>query len=466
MHKTDLTARRGLTLGDIIEWGKGRSSLPADARERRVATIWNDSRSVSRGDAFVAISTEKDDGHRYVRAAFAAGAAAAIVSKSATIDCAAHDRKKLVAVDDPLNAVQRVATRYRRELGVLLIAVTGSSGKTTTRGFIAAVLASTFPVGETYTNWNNSIGVPLSICRFTGEEWAGVIEMGANHTGEISGLSKVAQPDIACITNIGYAHIGLFGSLAATARAKFEITDGLNRKNGFMLLNGDDERIVAYAGRRRFPVVYFGLSPRCQVRPEHVRFDPRHGLDLSVDGYEFHLPVPGRHFLYSALPAIYLGRRCGVPDRKIGRALAAQKPCGLRGAIAKKKNVTFIVDCYNANPSSMKTAVATLVEMANPDRRVAIVGDMLELGKYSKKLHADLGRLLADSGVRKVIAIGQFARDVADGAVKAGMKSDRLFTAAKSEEAVPVAKEVVEPGEVVLLKGSRGVHLETVFEKF
>jgi len=463
MHKSK---ESGLTLGNIVEWSGGSSSLAAIARKRRVATVWNDSRNVRRGDVFVAITTGRDDGHRYVRAAFNAGAAAVIVDAKAAVDCAQADRKRLIAVNDTVRAVQRVATRYRRELGILLIAVTGSSGKTTTRSFIAAVLNTVFPVGETYTNWNNRIGVPLSILRFTGKEWAGVIEMGANHTGEISELSKVAEPDVALITNIGYAHIGLFGSLASTTRAKFEIVDGLNRKSGFMLLNGDDERIVAHARKSGIETVYFGLSSRCDVRPERVRFDPRRGLDLVVDGYEFHLPVPGRHFLYSALPAIYLGRRCGVSDVKIAQTLAVQKPYRMRGSVEKKKGVTFIVDCYNANPSSMKNAVASLVEMASPDRRVAIVGDMLELGKYARRLHIGLGRMLADSKVRKVVAIGQFARDVANGAVKAGMSQKRIYTAVQADEAALLAKQLIRPGEVVLLKGSRGVHLETVFEKF
>jgi UDP-N-acetylmuramoyl-tripeptide--D-alanyl-D-alanine ligase len=176
--------------------------------------------------------------------------------------------------------------------------------------------------------------------------------------------------------------------------------------------------------------------------------------------------MPGRHFLYSALPAIFLGRRCGVPEKKIAQALAAQKPYSMRGTIEKKNGVTFIVDCYNANPSSMKTALATLIETANPARRVAIVGDMLELGQYSKRLHTDLGRMLADCGVQTILAIGQFAQTVADGAVKAGIGRNRIFTAATSGEAVGMAKEIVRPGDVVLLKGSRGVHLETVFEKF
>ena len=458
--------RNSLTLGKLAEWSGGHSALPASARAARVARVWNDSRKVTKGDVFVAIATGNDDGHRYVRAAFKNGAAAAIIGKKAIVDCEPADQKKLIAVDDPLGAVGRAAARYRKELGILVIGITGSSGKTTTRVFIASVLKQGFPIGETYTNWNNHIGVPLSLLRFTGCEWAGVIEMGANHENEISNLSKIADPDIAVITNIGYSHVGLFGSLAATTRAKFEIADGLNKKDGFLLLNGDDARLAAEARRRGLKTVFFGLSGRCGVRPEKIAFDPNEGLSFSLDGSAFHLPVPGRHFLYSALPAIFLGRRCGIPDGKIARALAAVKPPALRGTVEKKRGASFIVDCYNANPSSMKCAIATLVEIARPEQRVAIVGDMRELGKYSKKLHSELGAVLAKSKVDRIIAVGEYAGEVAGGAIKGGMPSSRIWKAGNAEDAAAVARKVVAKHDVVLIKGSRGVRLETVLEKF
>ncbi|MBN2188200.1 MAG: hypothetical protein JW699_02005, partial [Chitinispirillaceae bacterium] len=230
------------------------------------------------------------------------------------------------------------------------------------------------------------------------------------------------------------------------------------------LLNGDDGRLVAHARAIKTPAVYFGFSEECDVRAENVRFDPRRGLAFTVDGRGFRLRVAGRHFIYSALPAIFLGRRCGIPDAKIAKALAEQRPFDMRGTVVKRKGVTFIVDCYNANPSSMKTAIAMLLDMAAPDRRVAVVGDMLELGRYSKRLHRELGKTLADAGVKTIITAGTFAKDVADGAVKAGMDRRRICTAAKAEEAAVLIKDIVRPGEVVLLKGSRGVHLETVFE--
>jgi UDP-N-acetylmuramoyl-tripeptide--D-alanyl-D-alanine ligase len=466
MRKAHDPTPRPLTLGDLVAWSRGVSRLGDGARKKIVGRVWNDSRNVAPGDAFVAIATDRDDGHRYVGAAFAKGAVAAIVNKRATIECAARDRAKLIAVADPLLAVQRIAARYRREVGCLIIAVTGSSGKTTARHFIASVLGSVYPIGETWSNWNNHIGVPLSLLRFAGDEWAGVIEMGANHRGEISVLSKIATPDIAVITNIGYAHAGLFGSLANTTAAKFEILDGLNKKDGFLLANGDDARVVAAAKRAGVKTVYFGCGRKCGVRAEKVRFDAQTGLDFEVDGRAFHLSAPGRHFLYSALPAIFLGRRCGIADEQIGNSLAQLAPVAMRGTVAKKRAVTFIVDCYNANPSSMKAAVEQLCALAAPQKRAAVVGDMLELGRYAPRLHRELGALLAGSGVKKIVAVGEFAREVAAGVVAGGGDARDIVTAAAADGAVAPLRGMAAAGDTVLLKGSRGVHLETVYETF
>ncbi len=466
MRKPHDPASRPLTLGDLIAWTGGISRLGAAARKTIVPTVWNDSRCVRPGDAFVAIATDKDDGHRFVGAAFAAGAAAAIVDKRALIQCAARDRAKLIAVVDPLIAVQRAAARYRREVGCLIIGVTGSSGKTTTRRFIASVLGSVFPIGETWSNWNNHLGVPLSFLRFSGDEWVGVIEMGANHAGEISVLSKIARPDIAVVTNIGYAHAGIFGTLANTAAAKFEILDGLNKTDGFFLANGDDARVVTEARRSGAKTVYFGCSRACSVRGERVRFDAEKGLDFEVDGFAFHLAVPGRHFVYSALPAIFLGRRCGIPDKRIASSLAHVKPVVMRGVIGKKREIAFIVDCYNANPSSMKIAVEQLVALAAPKHRAAVVGDMLELGHYAPRLHRQLGTLLVKSGIRKIVAVGEFAGEVAKGAAKAGLGVGGIVVAQTAAGAVAPLRSLIASGDTVLLKGSRDVHLETVYENF
>ncbi len=454
-----------LTLGSLIAWCGGESELSEAQRKKSIQGIWHDSRKVQPGSVFVALGSERDDGHAYVETAFKAGAVAAIVKKGKDVVCSAAYHKRLIRVNDPLKAVQKAAARYRKEMGILFVGITGSNGKTTTRAFISSVLSQNFDIGQTYGNFNNHIGVPLSILRFKGDEWVGIIEMGANHEHEIHELSRIVRPDIAVITNIGYGHIGLFGSLANTTSAKFEIADGLSR-DGFMLLNGDDPRLVKAARERGLKSIFYGMSANCQIRADSAGIDNEKKVYFRLDGTVFRLSMPGRHFLYSALPAIYIGRRCGIPDEVIAEALASQKPLSMRGTVEMKNGVSFIIDCYNANPSSMKNAIAYLVDMSERSKRVAVVGDMLELGGYSKRLHRELGKDLAKAGVKKVIAIGAFASDVAIAAVKAGISARRVFTAEDSEQAVLIAKKEISEGDMVLLKGSRGVHLETLFEKF
>lgn len=454
-----------LTLGSLIEWCGGESELSETQRQKTVEAVWHDSRKVTPGSVFVAVSSERDDGHCYVDAAFKAGAIAAIVNKKNKTEYSAANQKKLIRVTDSLKAVQKAAANYRKEMGILFIGVTGSNGKTTTRTFISSVLRQELEIAETYGNFNNHIGVPLSILKFSGKEWAGVIEMGANHENEIHELSRIVRPDIAVITNIGYGHVGLFGSISNTAKAKFEIADGLS-KDGFMLLNGDDSRLVKGAAERGLRTAFFGMSSKCQVRPQSVEVDPANGVSFTLDGSEFYLSMPGRHFIYSALPAIFIGRRCGISDKSIAEALAAQKPVSMRGAIEKKKGVSFIVDCYNANPSSMKSAITYLTDVSGSSRKVAIVGDMLELGSYSKRLHRELGKELAEAGVSKIIAVGQFAGEVADAAISEGVECKDVFIAEDSGQALQISKKEISEGDIVLLKGSRGVKLEVVFEKF
>jgi UDP-N-acetylmuramoyl-tripeptide--D-alanyl-D-alanine ligase len=389
----------------------------------------------------------------------------AIASKKAKFTLSPKYADRIIHVNDPLSAVQQAAKKYRTELGILMIGITGSSGKTTTRSFISAVLRQRFHVGETYTNWNNHIGVPLSILKFDGDEWLGVIEMGANHCGEISSLSKITQPDIAVITNIGYAHVGLFGSLVQTTKAKFEIADGLDRKNGFLLLNGDDARLVAQARTTGLKTVFFGKAKNSSVVPQQVKVDPLHGCSFTVDGTEFVVKMPGRHFIYSALPAIYLGRRCGIPDNLIAAALASIEPVAMRGTLERHGDVEFVVDCYNANPSSMESALVYLDDVSGGKRKVAILGDMLELGRYTKRQHRELGVKAARSGIRQLIAVGPNAALIAEGARSAGMALRTVHECATAEAAVPVVKTTIRHNDTVLLKGSRGMHLETIYQQ-
>jgi UDP-N-acetylmuramoyl-tripeptide--D-alanyl-D-alanine ligase len=455
-----------LTLHNAVRWSGAANRFSASLLKRTITGFSNDSRTVEKDDVFVALSTEKDDGHRYVTGALRRGAAAALVAKRKLSLVSDADANKLLVVSDPLKALQRIALKYRRALGIPIIGITGSSGKTTTRGFIAAVLKQKLTVGETSGNLNNHIGVPLSLLRFTGKEDVGVIEMGANHAREIHALSLIVGPTIGVITNIGYAHIGYFGSLAAIARAKMEITDGMSDRGGFLMLNGDDPRLIHAGSGMRRTIVYFGMSRLCHVRARNIRIVDGASTLFEVNGEEYRLAMPGRHFIYGALPAIYLGRYFGVPRELIARAIESMAPLAMRGTLEKKSGATFIVDCYNANPSSMKSAIDLLRDVSGNKRPVAIVGDMLELGRHSRRLHLALGKQLVRSGVREILAVGQQAPIVEQGALEEGMRQKNITIAANGAEALEIAKRLVRKNDVVLLKGSRGVRLETVFEGF
>lgn len=455
-----------VTIEKLVVWSRGTCSMPTAGQMQKVIGLNNDSRAIGPGEVFVALSTDKDDGHRYVGSALSKGAAAALVSKKKAGMFSGEEKKKIILVDDPLKALRHIAEKYRKILAIPIIGITGSSGKTTARNFIATVLKQTMNVGETVGNWNNNIGVPLSLLRFTGSEEVGVLEMGANHEGEIHGLSVMVRPTIGVITNIGYAHIGLFGSLENIAKAKCEIVDGMSDRNAFILLNGDDRLLLKKAEQLKKTVVLFGFSAGCHVRARNERLTDTNHMCFEVDSNEYELSIPGRHFIYSALLAICLGRHFGMDDTGISSALKALRPVPLRGTIEQKSGVRFIVDCYNANPSSMHQAIGLLKNVAGKSNKVAIVGDMLELGRYSNRLHVALGKELARAGVKQVLAVGDFASLIAKGAISAGMKPGNIVTAKSSLEAVDLAKQIVRPDDVVLLKGSRGVRLETVYEGF
>ncbi|MFW5775369.1 MAG: UDP-N-acetylmuramoyl-tripeptide--D-alanyl-D-alanine ligase, partial [Chitinivibrionales bacterium] len=335
------------TVAELADWAGAPLSMAKRVQQHAVTTIWMDSRKIAPGDVFLALSTANNDGHDFVESALESGAAAAIVSRKKAERFSSRIQKKLILTSDPLKAVSRMAQRYRKQLGIPVIAVTGSNGKTTTRQFIATVLKQGLSVGETFSNWNNEIGVPLSILRFSRDDEIAVVELAANHVGEIHGLSRITRPDVAIITNIGYAHIGMFKTLKNTTNTKFEITAGLPKRGGVLLLNGDDPRLVRSAEDYGYKTMFFGYSRRCAIRVSEELVAENGEMSFTVDNYRYRLRMPGRHFIYSALPAIHTGREHGISEQKIADALYGLEPDPLRGRIRHKSGIVFVVDCYN-----------------------------------------------------------------------------------------------------------------------
>lgn len=457
--------KSSLTLEQLVVWSKATTCLSPSLLRKRINEVWMDSRKILSGDVFVALTSEKDDGHRYVSAALKAGALAAIVAKKKIPHFSEKERQRLIGVSDPLGALQAIASRYRLYLDIPIIGITGSSGKTTTRLFMTSVLASCLQVGSSAGNFNNHIGVPLSILRLRKGHDIAVLEFGANHSGEISRLTRIARPDVGVISNIGYAHIGLFGSLQNTAEAKLEIVHGIDRRDGLLLINGDDSLLVKKCAEHGYKPLYFGCSRRCGIRAENISVT-RKGTSFTVQGFRYRLSMPGRHFIYCALPAIVMARELEIPRESVAETLCRIKPEPLRGGIEQKAGKTFIVDCYNANPSSMKAAITLLGDVAQQKKKVAVVGDMLELGRYSERCHRALGEQLAAAGVAKIIAIGSFAATVADGALHKGMNRKNIHCFNTTEDAVEPAHTLLKKGDVVLVKGSRGMKLEQIINTF
>lgn len=439
------------------------TSPQGEIKDRPVKNLWMDSRKIESGDLFVALSGEVVDGHDYVETALNAGAVAALVAKDQVGRYSVEVQEQLIVVEDPFTALQVGAREYRRMLNIPFVAVTGSNGKTSTAHFLKEILSTAFTVGTTHGNFNNHIGLPLSIFRFDGMEDIAVLEMGANHMGEIAELAAIAEPDMGIITNVGYAHVGEFGSIENTASAKFELAEAINKIGGLLFLNGDDKISVEKNIEMELPAFYFGEREHNSFCAENVTCSDEGCYSFDCNGSHFELTIPGKHFMYNLLPALAIAFRLNIVPELLEQKTKELKPANLRGTIREINGVRFIEDCYNANPSSMKVATELLRDIPVTGRRVAVAGDMLELGDYSKKLHTDCGKFFHECGIDSLIAVGEFAQDIISGAEESGLAKEKLYAVSSVEQAAEKLMGITGEGDLVLLKGSRGVGLEQIF---
>lgn len=418
-----------------------------------------DSREVNPGCLFVCLPGERTDGHNYIDNAAESGAVAALCQKRV------ESRIPYLLVDDTLKAFQKAAAHYKKNMKIPTVAVTGSVGKTTTKEFIASVLSSRFNVYKTEGNRNSTIGLPATILNMPRSSNACVFEMGMSNFGEISVLSRMARPDIAVISNIGYSHIEYLGSRENIMKAKLEVTEGMDT-DGILIVNGDDEYLSkidpATIGRR---VIFYGIGNiHAEYSAEDILFsdglcsfmaETPHGV-ISVE-----IPVEGIHNVYNALSAIAVGQLLGLDTEEIRTGLLRFKKAPLRQNIYQLKGMTVIEDCYNASPDSVVAAINVM--RTKNGRKVAVLGDMLELGSYSEKLHEITGSRLLGADV--LIAFGDFAESYKKGAEKAGLPAENIYTCRTTSEAAELTCSVVQKGDVVLVKASRSMHAEEITEK-
>jgi UDP-N-acetylmuramoyl-tripeptide--D-alanyl-D-alanine ligase len=425
------------------------SALAADARIRG----WSiDSRTLGEGDLFFAIKGENFDGHKFVQAAFERGALAAVVSEE--VNAAGHP---LLRVRDTLDALQKLACWARRQWGRKIVAVTGSAGKTTTKDVIAAVLGVRYPVGKTTGNFNNHIGLPLSLLRMPGDAAVGVMEMGMNHAGEIRALAAMAKPDIGVITNVGYAHIEAFQSIEGIALAKRELIESLPA-DGVAVLNADDQRVLGFREVHAGQTLTYGLSPSADVHPTDLDMGAGQSA-FRVDGVQFHTVLAGRHGIQNVLAGLAAGKLFGIDFRELAPVVADFAPGKMRGERKNIRGITVLNDSYNSNPEAARAMVDVLC--AEPaKRRIAVLGEMLELGFWAEKLHRDLGEYVAGAGIDVLVGVRGMSQPMVEEARRAGLSNHAAFFFDQPEEAGAFLRDFIRQGDTILFKGSRGTHVE------
>ena len=420
-----------------------------------------DSRTLQPGDLFFAVRGERLDGHDYVEAALAKGAVAAAVERQRLSRFASKAR--LLAVDDSLAALQHLGGAVRRLWGKPLIGVTGSAGKTTTKEAIAHVLGTRDRVLKSQGNLNNHFGMPLQLLKLEPEHEIAVIEMGMSHAGEITALAKLAAPDCGVVTLVAPVHLEFFESIAAIARAKYELIESLHA-GGIAVLNADDDYVSQFGRDFHGRVVTFGLRKPADVSAQHIESRGPLGsaFDLVAGSEQAHanLPLLGEHNIYNALAAVAVGLQYGVSLQTAAESLATLSAGDKRGEILNIAGATVINDCYNSNPKALDSMVHSLAGIP-AHRRIVVAGEMLELGPAAESLHRDAGTNMAQAGIDFVVGVRGLAEAVVEGAKRAGIRAEFVAT---PEEAGEWLRREIKPGDVVLLKASRGVRLERALD--
>src|SRR5450432_2140597 len=421
------------------------------------AAGWSvDTRTQNPGDVYFALRGPNHDGHDYVAAALRQGAAAVVVDRPAGVT------GELV-VSDTLRALQSLGAWARGRWGGQVIGVTGSAGKTTTKDAVADLLSVEMPVGRTIGNLNNHVGVPLSILRLPDDCRAAVLEIGMNHAGEIRALAEIAKPDIGVVTNVGYAHVEFFDSIDGVAAAKRELIEGLPRR-GVAVLNADDERVASFRDRHAGRTVTFGFSESADVRAEAVAYRAD-GTRFRAAGVDFETGLVGRHAVMNLLAAIAVAQVFGIAPERLRAAVKTFAVGKMRGERMAHNGIVVWNDCYNSNPEAAESMVDVL-RQTPAGRRIAVLGEMLELGHASEELHRQVGRYAARHGVDLLIGVRGDAQFMVDGAMEAGLaKADARFFESPAE-AGDFARQSARAGDAVLFKGSRGVRVEQALERF
>lgn len=424
-----------------------------------IKNISLDSREIEAGTLFVAIKGERFDGHDFIGKAFEDGAAAIVCERIPY-----KVKGNVILVDNSLYAFGAIAKNHKKLISPLTVGITGSVGKTTTKQFVWAVLCEKYKTHKTDGNFNNEIGLPITILKMPCDTEALVLEMGMSFKGEISRLSHIAEPDIAVITNVGSSHIENFGSREGIRDAKMEIAEGL-KEGGRLVLNGDEPLLSGIEG-----AVYVSMENKdSDYRAVNVvENDGYYTFDIETKNgtvKDFRINVLGIHNVYNAVVAYAVGKIADMDDDSIKAGLLKFENAAMRQNIYENDGYTIIEDCYNASPESMAASLKVLCSKAKQGRKTAVLGNMLELGIYSEELHREVGRKAAELGIDLLYTFGDMAENIAKGAVDAGMNEDSVVSVTdldSPEELADFIKSRVKENDTLLFKASRGVKLERI----
>ena len=440
-----------------LRWVAAQLGLTTESNA--LVTGWSvDSRTLRPGDLYFALRGPNHDGHAYVAEVLKKGAVGVVVDRD--LDGLAP---AALRVGDSLAALQKLASSARREWGGDVVGVTGSAGKTTTKDVIAEMLSEGFKTGKTEGNLNNHVGLPLSLLRMDDQARVVVLEMGMNHAGEIRALAEIARPNSGVVTNVGWAHIESFDSIDGIAAAKRELIEALP-PDGTAVLNSDDPRVAAFSTSHTGQVVTYGESENAAVRAEDVKFSEA-GVTFRVGATRFESPLTGRHSVSNLLAGIAVAGIYGItPDRLTDRVRNIQ-PGKMRGERLQHRGILVFNDCYNSNPHAARAMLAVLRDTP-ARRRIAVLGEMLELGRWAEPLHRDVGNYAAECGIDVLVGLRGAACYMLDAAKRSGLRADAAFFFDDPVPAGQLVGSLAQPGDAVLFKGSRGVHVERALEQF
>lgn len=446
---------------DEIALACGGRILCGDSKTE-VTSVAADSRQVKPGTLFVPIVGEKTDAHTYIGKALESGAAATLTQEHQQ----AEGGGVWIAVKDTREALQSIAAAWRAKFTGPVIGITGSVGKTTTKEMTALAVSAGMKVMKTEGNQNSQIGLPITMFRLSPEYNAAVVEMGMSEFGEMGRLAKVASPDYAVMTNIGFSHIGNLKTQDNILKEKLHITDRFH-EGSVLFLNGDDPMLAALHGKLSFQVIYYGTQPWCDFRAESIQA----GAESSTFQYaapngetgEIHLPVPGMHCILDALAGLAVASQLGVPLKKAAQALEKYQTLAMRMQIHQANGVTVIDDSYNSSPDAAKSSIGVLCGF-HTGKRVAVLADMLELGDFSHKAHFEVGAFAASSGIDVLVTAGEEAKAIAEGALSVNPKLE-CHVCESNPQALEALQGILKAGDAVLVKGSRGMKTDEIVKK-